>query len=133
MFEEFRERLQAVNISTHTPKPSRRFSSFYDDDDDNDYKESTNPLNEIISQIPPSNVIIPILPTFEDLEDSLIMGNEELSTILEKKSDEFIKSSVEDLVLILSGDVDEIKLLLHHDPSTLKMSVAFILEGFTNE
>nr|GFB05610.1 hypothetical protein [Tanacetum cinerariifolium] len=31
------------------------------------------------------------------------------------------------------GDVDEIKLLLHHDPSTLKMSVASILEQFTNE
>nr|GEV08801.1 hypothetical protein [Tanacetum cinerariifolium] len=33
-------------------------------------------------------------------EDSLIMGNEELSTILEKESDEFIKSSIKDLVLI---------------------------------
>nr|GEW61038.1 hypothetical protein [Tanacetum cinerariifolium] len=30
-------------------------------------------------------------------------------------------------------DVDEIELLLHHDPSTPKMSVASILEGFTNE
>ncbi|GJV49733.1 hypothetical protein Tco_1439945 [Tanacetum coccineum] len=34
------------------------------------------------------------------LEDSLIMENEELSTIPKKESDEFIKSSVEDLVLI---------------------------------
>ncbi|GKF22697.1 hypothetical protein Tco_0075019 [Tanacetum coccineum] len=34
------------------------------------------------------------------LEDSLIIGNEELSTIPEKESDEFIKSSVEDLILI---------------------------------
>ncbi|GJT53681.1 hypothetical protein Tco_0988735 [Tanacetum coccineum] len=33
-------------------------------------------------------------------EDSLIMGNEELSTIPEKESDEFIKSSVEDLIPI---------------------------------
>ncbi|GKB83979.1 hypothetical protein Tco_0950874, partial [Tanacetum coccineum] len=31
------------------------------------------------------------------------------------------------------GDVDEIELLLHHDPSTPKISVAFILEGFTDE
>nr|GEY36010.1 hypothetical protein [Tanacetum cinerariifolium] len=30
-------------------------------------------------------------------------------------------------------DVDEIELLLHYDPSTPKMSVASILEGFTNE
>ncbi|GKC30690.1 hypothetical protein Tco_1037984 [Tanacetum coccineum] len=131
------------------------------------------------------------------------MGNEELSTIPEKKSDEFIKSSVEDLVPILresedtSGsdsksilpssddfspilrknlDVnplfdevledieckdsydsnldestflvtplsdsnedeclaprDDIELLLHHDPSTPMISVASILEGFTDE
>ncbi|GJV70174.1 hypothetical protein Tco_1485683 [Tanacetum coccineum] len=33
-------------------------------------------------------------------EDSLIMGNEELSTIPKKESDEFIKSSVEDLIPI---------------------------------
>nr|GEY25657.1 hypothetical protein [Tanacetum cinerariifolium]GEY26465.1 hypothetical protein [Tanacetum cinerariifolium] len=33
-------------------------------------------------------------------EDSLIMGDEDLSTILEKESDEFIKSSVEDLGVI---------------------------------
>ncbi|GJZ07254.1 hypothetical protein Tco_0541047 [Tanacetum coccineum] len=34
------------------------------------------------------------------LKDFLIMGNEELSTIPEKESDEFIKSSVEDLIPI---------------------------------
>ncbi|GJX06295.1 reverse transcriptase domain-containing protein [Tanacetum coccineum] len=39
------------------------------------------------------------LPTMEP-EDSLIMGDEDLSTILEKESDEIIKSSVEDLVPI---------------------------------
>nr|GEY54551.1 hypothetical protein [Tanacetum cinerariifolium] len=33
----------------------------------------------------------------------------------------------------LGDDVDEIELLLHRDPSTPKMSVASILEGFTNE
>ncbi|GKC46527.1 hypothetical protein Tco_1064249, partial [Tanacetum coccineum] len=33
-------------------------------------------------------------------EDSLIMGNEHLSTISEKESNEFIKSSVEDLIPI---------------------------------
>ncbi|GJS60167.1 putative reverse transcriptase domain-containing protein [Tanacetum coccineum] len=39
-------------------------------------------------------------PTTKQPEDSLIMGNEELSTIPEKESDEFIKSSVEDLIPI---------------------------------
>ncbi|GKC79186.1 hypothetical protein Tco_1129960 [Tanacetum coccineum] len=91
--------LQAANLSTHTPEPSRRFNSiFYDDDDDD---ESTIPLNEIISQIPPSIAITPVLP-----KDSLIMGDENLSTIPKKKSDEVIKSSVEDLVPIPSESED---------------------------
>nr|GEW35241.1 hypothetical protein [Tanacetum cinerariifolium] len=70
--------------------------------------ENTIPLNEINSQIPPSIVITTsplVLPT-EDPEDSLIMGNEELNTIPEKESNEFIKSSIEDLVLILSESED---------------------------
>nr|GEU40939.1 transmembrane and coiled-coil domain-containing protein 4-like [Tanacetum cinerariifolium] len=43
----------------------------------------------------------PVLP-IEDLEDSLKMGDDDLHTIPEKESNEFIKSSVEDLVLIPS-------------------------------
>ncbi|GJS38466.1 hypothetical protein Tco_0563509 [Tanacetum coccineum] len=39
-------------------------------------------------------------------EDSLIIGDEHLSTILEKESDEVIKSSVEDLVPIPSESED---------------------------
>nr|GEU77173.1 hypothetical protein [Tanacetum cinerariifolium] len=66
----------------------------------------------------------------QDPEESLIMRNEELSTIPKKKSEEFIKSSVEDLVPIRS---DDIELLLHHDLSIPKMSVVSILEGFTDE
>ncbi|GJY91201.1 hypothetical protein Tco_0506397, partial [Tanacetum coccineum] len=61
-------------------------------------KESTIPLNKT-PQISPVNAITHNLPTKEP-EDSLIMGNEELSTIPEKESDEFIKSSVEDLIPI---------------------------------
>ncbi|GJU73693.1 hypothetical protein Tco_1265098 [Tanacetum coccineum] len=94
---------QVANLSTY---PSQRFKSFcYDDDDDYDYEESTIPLNEIVSQIPPSIAITPVLPTLEP-EDSLIMGNEELSTIPEKESDEVIKSSVENLVPIPSESED---------------------------
>ncbi|GJW16865.1 hypothetical protein Tco_0024301 [Tanacetum coccineum] len=235
---------RAANVNTHTPEPSRRFNFIYNDDDDDE--ESTIPLNEITSQIPPSIAITPVLPTMEP-EDSLIVGDENLSTIPEKEPDEFIKSSVEDLVPIPSefedtsesdsecdlnfcdnsvtfsnplfdanddftssddeslheedvqeenfkiysnplfefddeyissdvnplfnevlediesedsyvskldepdllvtplsklnedecfdpgGDVDEIELLLHHDPSTPKISVVSILEGFTDE
>ncbi|GKB94497.1 hypothetical protein Tco_0980634, partial [Tanacetum coccineum] len=67
--------------------------------------ESTIPLNEIISQIPPSIAITPVLPTMEP-EDSLNIGDEYLSTIPEKESDEFIKSSVKDLVPIPSKSED---------------------------
>nr|GEX90402.1 hypothetical protein [Tanacetum cinerariifolium] len=39
----------------------------------------------------------------------------------------------EDECLDPGGDFDKIELLLYHDPSTLKMSVASILEGFIDE
>ncbi|GKB98638.1 hypothetical protein Tco_0984775 [Tanacetum coccineum] len=84
--KELRQQEQAANLSTYTAEPSRRFNSIYDDDDE----ESTITLNEITSQI---IAIIPVLPTMEP-EDSLIIGDGDLSTIPEKKSDEFIKSSV---------------------------------------
>ncbi|GKD14523.1 hypothetical protein Tco_1198930, partial [Tanacetum coccineum] len=87
--KELRQQEQAANLSTYTAEPSRRFNSIYDDDGE----ESTFPLNEITSQILPPIAIIPVLPTMEP-EDSLIMGDEDLSTIPKKKSDEFIKSSV---------------------------------------
>ncbi|GJY27507.1 reverse transcriptase domain-containing protein, partial [Tanacetum coccineum] len=94
---------QVANLSTY---PSQCFKSFcYDDDDNYDYEESTIPLNEIDSQIPPSIAITPVLPTLEP-EDSLIMGDEELSTIPKKESDEFIKFSVENLVPIPSDSED---------------------------
>ncbi|GJW22943.1 hypothetical protein Tco_0033565, partial [Tanacetum coccineum] len=101
--KELQHLVQVANLSTY---PSQRFKSFcYEVDDDYDYEDSTIPLNEIDSQIPPSIAIIPVLPTLEP-EDSLIIGDEELSTIPEKESDEFIKSSVEDLVPILSESED---------------------------
>ncbi|GJU02445.1 hypothetical protein Tco_1112783 [Tanacetum coccineum] len=46
-------------------------------------RESTIPLSEIISQLPLSIAITPVLPTVEP-EDSLNMGDEHLSTIPEK-------------------------------------------------
>ncbi|GJZ33165.1 hypothetical protein Tco_0578601, partial [Tanacetum coccineum] len=47
----------------------------------------------------------PVLPTREP-EDSLIIGDEHLDTIPEKESDKLIKSSVENLVPILSESED---------------------------
>nr|GEW73608.1 hypothetical protein [Tanacetum cinerariifolium] len=103
--KELQQLEQAANLNT--TRPSQCFNSFYYcDDDDYDYEESTIPFNEIISQEPPSNAIKPVLPTIEDPEDSLIMGNAKLNIIPVKKSDEFIKSSVKDLVQILSESED---------------------------
>ncbi|GJS08916.1 hypothetical protein Tco_0365712 [Tanacetum coccineum] len=86
---------QVANLSTY---PSRRFNSFYDDDDE----ESSIPLRDIISELPLSVAITPDLP----ITDSLIMEDEHLNTIPETESDEFIKSSVEDLVPIPSESED---------------------------
>nr|GEZ69654.1 hypothetical protein [Tanacetum cinerariifolium] len=63
---------------------------WYDDDE-----ESSTPLRDIIIfELSPCITITPVLFT----KDSPIMGDEHLDTILEKESDEFIKSSVENLV-----------------------------------
>ncbi|GJR32605.1 hypothetical protein Tco_1108837 [Tanacetum coccineum] len=62
--------------------------------------ESTIPLNKT-PQNSSVNAITHDLPT-EEPEYSLSMGDEHLSTILEMKFDEVIKSSVENLVPILS-------------------------------
>ncbi|GKB43639.1 hypothetical protein Tco_0888581 [Tanacetum coccineum] len=94
---------QVANLSTY---PSQRFKSFcYYDDDDYDYQKSIVPLNVIDSQIPSSNAITLVLPTIEP-EDSLSMGDEHLSTIPKKESDKVIKSSVENLIPILSESND---------------------------
>nr|GFC02163.1 hypothetical protein [Tanacetum cinerariifolium] len=68
--------------------PSQRFNSFcYDDDDDDE------------------DYIVAITPEFP-ITNSLIMENEHLDTIPETESDELIKSSVENLVLIPSKSED---------------------------
>nr|GEV63054.1 hypothetical protein [Tanacetum cinerariifolium] len=64
---------------------------YNDDDDDEDY----------------TIAITPILST-EEPDNSLIMGDKHLDTILETESDEFIKSSIEDLVPIPSESGDDI-------------------------
>nr|GFB82751.1 hypothetical protein [Tanacetum cinerariifolium] len=68
--------------------------TFYDNDEEHSiqYKEYLEKS---------SNAIAPVLPT-EEPEYSLSMGYEHLSTISETESDEVIKSSVKNLVPILS-------------------------------
>ncbi|GKF38128.1 hypothetical protein Tco_0118189 [Tanacetum coccineum] len=55
------------------------------------------PLGDIVTRYSTSKAITPALSPEEPV-DSLIMENEHLDTIPETKSDEFIKSSVENLV-----------------------------------
>ncbi|GJT75928.1 hypothetical protein Tco_1042653 [Tanacetum coccineum] len=90
------QRKQAVNVSTHTPEPSRHFNFTCDDDDDDE--EYSIPLKDM-PKISPSIALAPVSSIMEP-EDSLIMENEELSTIPKKELDEFKKSSVEDLIPI---------------------------------
>nr|GEX70090.1 hypothetical protein [Tanacetum cinerariifolium] len=77
--EKLQQLEQVANLCTY---PSKRFNSFfYNDDDDADYSFSITP---------------------NEPDNSLSMGDEHLNTILATESDEFIKSSVENLVPIPS-------------------------------
>ncbi|GJT35209.1 zf-CCHC domain-containing protein [Tanacetum coccineum] len=91
---QLKQEEHAAKVSSQYWKPP----IFYDDDDE----ESSIPLRDIISKLPLSVTITPDLP----ITDSLIMEDEHLRTIPEKESDEFIKSSVEDLVPIPSESED---------------------------
>nr|GEU50710.1 hypothetical protein [Tanacetum cinerariifolium] len=82
--EKLQQLEQVANLSSY---PSKRFNSFcYDDDDDEDYTA--------------------VITHDFLITDSLIIENEHLDTILETESDEFIKSSVENLVPIPSESED---------------------------
>ncbi|GKD58555.1 hypothetical protein Tco_1296064 [Tanacetum coccineum] len=94
MIDELKGKFNGMSIEINKKKELQRLE-----------QNNTILLNEIDSQIPSSITITPVLPTMKP-EDSLIMGNEELSTIPKKESDEFIKSSVEDLVPIPSDSDD---------------------------
>nr|GEU97373.1 hypothetical protein [Tanacetum cinerariifolium] len=77
--EKLQQLKQVANLSTY---PSKRFTSFcYDDDDDEDYTFAITPNKPV---------------------NSLSMGDEHPDTIPATESDEFIKSSVKNLVPIPS-------------------------------
>nr|GEV93937.1 hypothetical protein [Tanacetum cinerariifolium] len=91
------EDLQIIReeLVEYTNSPSWNCPTFYDNDDD----EYSIQYKEYLENS--SNAITPDLPN-EKPDNSLSMGDEHLSTILETESDEVIKSSVENLVLIPS-------------------------------
>nr|GEW71509.1 hypothetical protein [Tanacetum cinerariifolium] len=76
-------------------RPFNKIPIYYDDDDD---EESSTPLRDIIISELPSCMAITLVLSTEEPKDSLIMGDEHLDTIPEKESNEFIKSSIENLV-----------------------------------
>nr|GFC59101.1 hypothetical protein [Tanacetum cinerariifolium] len=84
--EKLLQQEQWAYLSTH---PSKRFCFCYDDDDDDeDYTSAITPDEPVLSTEEPGN--------------SLSMRDEHLDTIPATESNDFIKSSVEDLIPILS-------------------------------
>nr|GFA44341.1 hypothetical protein [Tanacetum cinerariifolium] len=83
--EKLLQQEQWAYLSTH---PSKRLTSFCYDDDDEDYTSAITPDALVLS--------------IEEPDNSLSMGDEHLDTILATESNEFIKSSVENLIPILS-------------------------------
>ncbi|GKB40859.1 hypothetical protein Tco_0885801 [Tanacetum coccineum] len=126
--------------------------SEFGDTSDNDSK-SDLPLYDDFSPInlPEGKSVTFSNPLFDSNDDFTSSDDESLSDedVLENNvkiysnplfefDNEYISSYVnllfdEVLENIESGGVDEIELLLHHNPSTLKISVVSILEGFTDE
>ncbi|GJX83285.1 hypothetical protein Tco_0332766 [Tanacetum coccineum] len=91
--KELLQQEQAAYVST-----SQRFNFIYDDDDD---EESSIPLSDVIFELPLCVAITPVL-SIEEPGNSLRMGDEHLDAIPTTESDEVIKSSVENHVLIPS-------------------------------
>ncbi|GKF39300.1 hypothetical protein Tco_0119361, partial [Tanacetum coccineum] len=98
MLNKLVEDVRSINeeLAKFTNTPSWNLPTLsYDDDDD---EESYIPLKDIIiSGLPPCVAITPVLFTQEPV-DSLIIEDEHLDTISATESDEFIKSSVENLI-----------------------------------
>nr|GEU32393.1 hypothetical protein [Tanacetum cinerariifolium] len=72
-----------------------------------DNEESSTPLRDIIIYELPLCIAFILVLSTKKTKDSLIMGDDHLDTIPEKESDEFIKSSVENLILNPSESKDE--------------------------
>nr|GEU75413.1 hypothetical protein [Tanacetum cinerariifolium] len=100
--EMLKKREQAVNLVVQKKQEEQAaqiFTPNWDFSMINDDEEHSIQYKEYLENS--SNAVTTVLPT-EEPEDSLSMGDEHLSTILEMKSDKAIKSSVKNLVPIPS-------------------------------
>nr|GEW82606.1 hypothetical protein [Tanacetum cinerariifolium] len=86
--EKLQQLEQCAYLSTHPSKCLTSFCYDDDDDDDEDYTFAITPDEPVLS--------------IEEPDNSLSMGDEHLDIILATESDEFIKSSVENLIPIPS-------------------------------
>nr|GEV81810.1 hypothetical protein [Tanacetum cinerariifolium] len=97
---------QSATITTNPSETTRRIyhnhDIFYDGDDDEEFfPDEVKRIQQILKK----TSFDAITPDFL-ITNSLSMGDEHLSTILEMESDKFIKSSVENLVLNPSESKD---------------------------
>ncbi|GKB08251.1 hypothetical protein Tco_0836535 [Tanacetum coccineum] len=101
-----------------------------EDVSEDNFKIYSNPLFEFDDEYIYSDVNPLFDEMLEDIKnkDSYVSNLDELALLVTPLSD-----FNEDECFDPGGDVDEIELLLHRDPSTPKMSVMSILEGFTDE
>ncbi|GKF01929.1 hypothetical protein Tco_0028852, partial [Tanacetum coccineum] len=105
-------------------------SLFDEDIPEDNVKIYSNPLFEFDDEYISSDVNPLFDDMFEDIEskDSYVFNLDEPALLFTP-----ISTFNEDECFNPGGDVDEIEFLLHHDLSTPKISVASILEGFTDE
>nr|GEY76951.1 hypothetical protein [Tanacetum cinerariifolium] len=151
-----RQHEHAANLSINIIEPSRRLNSFCYDDDDNDDEEKTIPLNDIVSQLPLFIDLVPIPSESEDTPESdsgcvLPSCNdfspinifEEKAVLEDIECKDSYDSNLDESTFLVTHLLDsneyeyftpgdDVELLLHHDPSTPKMSVVSIFEGFTD-
>ncbi|GKC84652.1 hypothetical protein Tco_1140369 [Tanacetum coccineum] len=101
-----------------------------EDVSEENFKIYSNPLFEFDDEYISSDVNPLFSKVLEDIEseDSYVSKLDETDLLVTP-----LFKLNEDECFDLGGDVDEIELLLHCDPSTPKISVASILEGFTDE
>nr|GEV43068.1 hypothetical protein [Tanacetum cinerariifolium] len=103
LFRKLLDDLQNIHkeLAEYINSPRWNRHAFINDDDDVDY-----------------TIAITLVLSTEEPDNSLSMGDEHLDTILATKSDEVIKSSVEDLVPILTKDHFEIIINSNDDYSS---------------
>nr|GEY68979.1 hypothetical protein [Tanacetum cinerariifolium] len=118
--EKLLQQEQWAYLGTH---PSKRLTSFCYDDDDEDYTSTITSDEPVLS--------------IEEPDNSLSMGDEHLDTILATESNEFIKSSVENLIPIPKVDAF---LAVEDEPTSSQLPKSYLnpegdmllLEAFLN-